>query len=157
MDRISNDIFTNVLLPYVPTHALTSLLHTSKRFRRLALSIPRESQNHLEVLAEICKGGFVNLLTWLIGRGKSDLRWTLLDSDVKKLIVDGKKDSNFLISKKICLCSSFPSFSIFLRPVAAAQNSALTKCGNGSWPWIAGCCTSAWTHYCATDVSRMRC
>ncbi len=92
MDRISNDIITNVLLPLVPPHALISLLHTSKRFRRLVLSIfPRESQNHLEVLTEICKGGFVNLLTWLIGRGKSDLRWPLLDRDVENLIEDGKK------------------------------------------------------------------
>ncbi len=91
MDLLSTDIISNVILPLLQKHALLALLHTSKRYHRLVLSsFPYASRKHLVILAEICEGGFANALRWLIGRGKSDLHWTLLDRGVTKLVLHGK-------------------------------------------------------------------
>ncbi len=90
MDLLSSDIIINIILPFLPKCAQIALLHTSKRYHQLVLnSFPKDSRNHLEILREICKGGFVNLLRWFLGRGKSDLRWSLLVHGVKELLMDG--------------------------------------------------------------------
>ncbi len=93
MDLLSTDIIVNVILPFLPKHALISMLYSSKRYHRLILSFfPYESRKHLEILGEICKSGFVNLLRWFLGRGRADLHWQLQVDGVIKLIncvVDG--------------------------------------------------------------------
>ncbi len=87
MDQLSTDIIIHVILPSLPEHALITLQRTSKRFHRLVLSFfPYKLRKHLIILGEICQGGFLNLLRWFIGRGQSDLRWSLLVDSVTNLI-----------------------------------------------------------------------
>ncbi len=87
MDRISADVIVNVILPLLPKHALVALLHTSKRYYQLVLScFPYVSRNRFEILEEICKRGYVNLLRWFIGRGNGNLQWSLLIGGVRKLL-----------------------------------------------------------------------
>ncbi len=86
MDLISVDILINVILPRLPKHALVALQNASKRYCRLMLSsFPYDSRTHLEILGEILviyNDGFMNLLRWFLGRGRADLRWSLLVSGV---------------------------------------------------------------------------
>ncbi len=91
MDLLSTDIIIHLILPLLPKHTLAALQHTSKRYHRLVLNVfPPASRNHLEILGEVCEGGFVNLLWWFLGPGKSDLHWSLLISGVRKLAKHGK-------------------------------------------------------------------
>ncbi len=91
MDVLSSDIIINVVSPFLPKCALVALQHTSKRYLRLVLSFfPNKSRNHLEILNELCEGGFINLLRWFLGRGKQDLHWSLLLSGLKVAIIHGK-------------------------------------------------------------------
>ncbi len=59
------------MLPLQPKYMLYVMQHTSKRCYQLVRSgFPNKPQNHLEMLREICKCGFENLLRWFLGRGK---------------------------------------------------------------------------------------
>ncbi len=87
MDQISADVIFNVILPLLPKHALVALQHTSKRHYQLVLScFPYVLRNHLEILEEICKCGYVNLLRWFIGRGNGNLQWSLQIDGVVHLV-----------------------------------------------------------------------
>ncbi len=58
MDLLSSDIIINVIFPLMPPYMLVVLQHASKRYHQLVLSgFPNKSQNHLEMLVEICKDG----------------------------------------------------------------------------------------------------
>ncbi len=99
MDLLSTDIIMNLILPLLPKHALIALQHASHRYYRLVLSFfPYESRKHLKILGEICKSGFTNMLRWFLGRGRSELRWSLLIGGVAKLIksvMDGNSLLNY--------------------------------------------------------------
>ncbi len=67
-----------------------SLQSTSKRYHRLIGNIfPDKSRNNMEMLREICEGGFESLMSWFLGRGNLDLRWSVLVHGVKFLLTHG--------------------------------------------------------------------
>ncbi len=77
MDLLSSDIIVNVILPRLPAKASENipLKHASKRYHRLIGNIfSNNSQNNLEILREICEGGFVSLLSC------SHIKWTRRDA-----------------------------------------------------------------------------
>ncbi len=91
MDIISSDIILNLIFPLLPLFMLVALQHTSKKYHRLVLNYyPNNSRNHLKLLGEVCEGGYVNLLGWFLGRGESDLGWSLLISGVQDLLSNGE-------------------------------------------------------------------
>ncbi len=91
MDLLSSDIVINIILPMLSKHAQVALQNASKRYYHLVLScFPYQSRKHLDILGEVCDGGYANLLSWFLGRGKSDLRWSLLCGGAGELIIHGK-------------------------------------------------------------------
>ncbi len=91
MDVLSSDIILNLILPLLPLYVLIALQHTSKRYHRLVRSaFTNKPRSHIKILGDICEGGHVNLLRWFLGRGKSDLGWSLLITGVENLLLRGK-------------------------------------------------------------------
>ncbi len=81
-------------------HALIAMQHTSKRYLELARRVdPRKPQKPLEILEEICEGGYLNLLRWFLGRGRSNLGWSLLVSGIQKLLHSGNQQFYFIFGE----------------------------------------------------------
>ncbi len=97
MDLLSSDIIVNLILQILPKHAHVALQNTSKRYYHLVLScFSYESRKPLDILGEVCDGGYMNMLRWFLGRGKLDLRWSLLVGGVRESVIHGKIMSIFL-------------------------------------------------------------
>ncbi len=89
MDVLYDDIM-NLILSLLPKHALIALQHTCNRFhKRMRVSFPYASRNHLQILGEIFQSGNVCVLRWFLGRAKSDLRWSLRVNGVQTLLLHG--------------------------------------------------------------------
>ncbi len=144
MDLLPTDIIVNCILPFLHQHTFIALQCTSKRYHRLVVTyFPYESRKHLEILGEICKGGFVNLLRWFLGCGKPNLNWSLLVDGTRELInyvVNGK--NVFIFSCFLVLIILYCSW--LHRSRGAAGERAAAGRGDGRWAGPAGPYTAAW-------------
>ncbi len=90
METLSSDILVNVLFPLLSASSLAALQFASKKYHRLVLSfLPRSPRNHFKILADVSSTGNITLLKWFIGRGPSDLKWSLTDVPHKKCGISG--------------------------------------------------------------------
>ncbi len=69
------------------THLLRC--NTHKRYLELARRVDlRKRRKPLKILEKICEG-YLNLLRWFLGRGRSNLGWSLLVYGIQKLLHSG--------------------------------------------------------------------
>ncbi len=137
MDSLSNDVIVHLILSIVPIHALTALQFTSKRYHRLVRNFYlKKAQNKLEALGEICENGFLNLLSWFLGRGISELRWSLLVEGVKKLLCHGKYFYLYqkLFELVVNLFIRYSLSSCSWRACGAVRERVASERGDGRWP-----------------------
>ncbi len=70
METVSQDVFNNVLVSYLPVSARVAMQFISKRYYAydFAKQFRTAPKDHIKILGEICESGYCDLLDWFLGR-----------------------------------------------------------------------------------------